>query len=113
MFVEFGTAWARSFDADTGAKDAEVSEVWGPSIPCFEWCAHGATVDATVVQVGCVGEGSRPVSRRETGAVEEGSGSDREGVIPLLRAAILRGAVGTRRFNHIHVGVEESGSEGG
>jgi hypothetical protein len=89
MSVELGSSFPCAFNADSGAKNPESSEIRPDTMPSFVRCHHNGTVNSAVMEVYCMEKSCRPKCSREPRAVEEYSDSDTKDVIPLLRCFVL------------------------
>ena len=73
MLIELGALGALHaslFYAHTGTKGLEVGNIRLAAVPAFEWCFACGGVDATIMEVGIMEEGSGPELGRETRAVK-------------------------------------------
>ena len=95
MVVQFGGPFACLFDADTGAKDLQMTKVGFTSVPSFKRGSTGMTDDTAVVEVYRMKECRGPVFRVQGRAVKQGTHSNGPRLVPTLDA-VLRRAIGAR-----------------
>ncbi len=108
VVVQFGSAFARLFDADARSKRPKVfEEVWTSVESCLKRSRLCDMVDTLVVEISCVKQGGGPIPSWTSQAVEEGASCHSKSVVPFLCTSILQGAVRSCRFNDVSCGLKE------
>ena len=111
--IQFCMARTGLLHAYSRPENTEMFQVGGASIPLFKWGAVETAMDASVVEIRRMGQGSGPIFRREGRAVQERPHCDRQGVIPFLSPPILGGTICTRGFRDVEMCAHHCGPERG